>query len=315
MSIDTSNLENISHGAKNPTAVMDAFRSISAEPSSDSHAQVSKNDLSAPFVRPSSEEAALVASLRDAALAKSDISVAHADDFWLLACIRARKGDIPRAMALAHNYIQWRLSLRSEQMNLAQSPKMRAQLERRIVFVTGDTDRSGRPIVNVRMRNQDPSAFAAIDTTRTLSFVLEWTLRTYPAAQTHGVVIVNDFAGVTLRNLDLRLPAVIQRAFSRTIPVRVAALNVINPPLFMKVIFVIAGAVLSQKLKARVSLFSKGDESRLEQLIEKEHIMEDLGMGGTAQWTDEMHRDWIDRMQRDCQTWAPCTSYIVDDSS
>lgn len=313
MSLDVSKLSHTTNGAEGASNVVEAIRSIAQEdPSSDARATVSKADLSAPFIRTPAEESSLVSSLRDDALAAGNGLVAHADQFWLLACVRARKGDIQRALALADNYLKWRVSIGSDEFNVAKSEKMRMQLERCILFVAGNTDREGRPVLNLRLRNQDPSTFAAVDTTRMISFVLEWTLRTYPAAQTHGVVIVNDFADVSFRNLDIRLPGVLRKAFSSTVPVRLASINVVNPPGFFKVIFAIVAPILSMKFKARIRQFSSNNQERFSELFSADQIMKDTGMGGTAEWTEEMHQDWIERMVKDCQTWGPVTTYKED---
>lgn len=310
MSLDVSKLSQTTDGAATPSNIVSAIRGISKDdPSSDGRATVSKADLSAPFIRTPAEEDALVSSLRDAALAAGNGPVAHADPFWLLACVRARKGDVERALALADNYFKWRASINSDEMNVAKSEKMNAQLDRCIIFVSGNTDRDGRPILNLRLRNQDPRMFAAVDTTRMLSFVLEWTLRTFPAAQTHGVVIVNDLTDVSFKNLDIRIPGVLQKAFSRTVPVRLAALNAINPPVFFKALFAIIGPILSMKFKARIRMFSKDDRESFSELFAPDQILKDIDMGGTAEWTEEMHQEWIERMVRDCQTWGPYTTY------
>eukprot|EP00177_Eucheuma_denticulatum_P003318 GFKZ01005994.1.p1 GENE.GFKZ01005994.1~~GFKZ01005994.1.p1 ORF type:complete len:316 (+),score=43.96 GFKZ01005994.1:666-1613(+) len=311
------NLEHLEHttgGAKNPTALVSALRQLTRRTSAPSGAVVSTSDLSTPFVRSAEEEGGLVDALREAAREQGNEVVARADAFWLVACIRARKGDVGRAMALADNYLKWRLGLGADSKDLAQSQQLRAQLERRLVFVPGHVDRDGRPVLNVRLRYQDPSKFSAMDTARTLSFVVEWLLRKYPAAQTHGIVIVNDLRGVTLRNLDLRLPSVLQQAFSKTLPVRVAAINVINPPFLLKAVVGLFASVFSQKLKLRVRFFSKGDEEKLYQLIEPSHLVDDIGMGGTETWTDQMHREWIRTMEQDCHTWPACTLVPVAES-
>lgn len=315
MSLDVSKLSHTTEGAQGAANLVEAIRGIGKEdPSSDARATVSKADLSASFIRTPVEESAIVTSLRDAAVAAGNGPVAQAEDFWLLACVRARKGDVQRALALADNYLKWRASISSDEVNIAKSEKMRSQLERCIVFVAGNTDRDGRPVLNLRLRNQDPRTFAAVDTTRMISFVLEWTLRTYPAAQTHGVVIVNDFTDVSFRNLDIRLPGVLQKAFSRTVPVRLASLNVVNPPAFFKAIFAIVSPIISMKFKARVRQFSKNDQERFSEHFSPDQIMKDTGMGGTAEWTEEMHQEWIERMVKDCQTWGPTSSYKEDSS-
>lgn len=177
------------------------------------------------------------------------------------------------------------------------------------MIVAGNVDKQGRPVVSVRMRNQDPGTFSALDTTRTLAFIIEWTLRTYPDAQKKGIVLINDLRGVGFKNVDLRIPRELSRAFTQVIPVRVAQINLVNPPMFLKALFSFFSSFLSTKLKARVALFGKGDEARFHQLFDRHETMEDLGMNGTLKRSVDDHKTWIDAMARDCKTWPRSTSY------
>lgn len=311
MSLDVKQLESTSAGAENTANVITAFTSLGkSDTTGDNRAAVTAADISSPFVLPEAEETRLVAALRAAADAASNPAVARADRFWLLAAIRARKGDVPRALALAANYVQWRASIGADHLNLAKSEKMRAQLRRRIIFVAGNADREGRPIFNVRLRNQDPSSFAAVDSVRMISFVLEWTLRTFPAAQTHGVIMLNDMAGVGLHNLDLRMPGIMQKAFSKTVPVRLSAFNMVHPPLFFRVVFPLVKNILSHKMKARIRIFPAGEEHRLHEFVAPDQLPDDIqGADGTFSWTTEQHEAWIQRMIDDCQTWSTMSSF------
>ena len=272
-------------------------------------ANVTKADISTPFVLPPAEEAALIARLRQFATDANQPAVAQADDFWLLAAIRARKGDIQRALLLMKNYVEWRSTSSVQELSLAQSEQMQMLLKRQIILVAGNVDRDGRPVINVRARNTAPALFDPQDVVRAVFFVMEWTLRTYPAAQTHGIVLVNDMTGVARHNLDFRIPALMQRAFGRTLPVRVAAITLFNPPSVFKTIVGFVLAFMGEKIKARVRLCGKEDTHVLDERFERDQMMEYLDIGGSVEWNDALHEEWLERMTRDCQRWGPVTTY------
>lgn len=311
MNVDVRQFESTSSGARGIASIVSAFASIgNSGTAGDDRAAATAADISTPFIHRKKVENRLVAKLRAAAEAASNPAVAQADEFWLLAAIRARKGSVRRALALTNNYFKWRASINADGLNLANCEKMRNELRRCVVFVAGNTDRDGRPIINVRQRNRDPSSFSAIDTTRMFSFVIEWTLRTYPAAQTHGMIFVIDMSDVGLRNIDLRMPGILQQAFSKTVPVRIAAFNGVHPPFFVRATFPLVQNVLSEKLNARVHIFPTGDEHRLHEFVAPDQLPDDIeGMDGTLSWTAEKHEAWIQRMMDDCQTWGPITSF------
>lgn len=311
MSLDLPSLSSTTSGAGTGAKLLRAVRALGPASGGDARAAVSAADISTPFVVPAAEEDALVRALRAAARAAGSPPVETADDFWLRACVRARKGDVARALPLADNYLQWRASVRAGAVNAATSETMRSQLRSGFVFAPGNVDREGRPVLNLRMRKQDPGRFSAADTTRMISFVLEWMLRTFPAAQTHGIVIVNDLSCVSYGNLDVRMPGVLQKAFSRTVPVRLASINMVNPPGFFRALFALISPILSAKFKARVRMFPRGNADAFQELFERTEIMTDLGMGGTAEWTEEMHKRWVESLVEDCQTWGPAVTLGV----
>ena len=272
-------------------------------------ANVTVADISTPFVATPTEEATLIAHLRQIATDANQPAVAQADDFWLLAAIRARKGDTHRALSLMKNYIEWKRASSAEKLSLAKSEQMQMLLKRQIILVAGNVDRDGRPVINVRARNTAPSLFDPLDVVRALFFVMEWTLRTYPAAQTHGIVLVNDMTGVVRSNFDLRLPGLMQKALGRTLPVRVAAITLLSPPFVFKTIMWFVLAFAGEKIRARVQICEKEDTHVLDELYERDQMMEYLDVGGSFEWNDALHEEWLERMTRDCQTWAQVTTY------
>lgn len=280
------------------------IRNIGRDKSGDNDpARVNAGDLSTPFIRSQSEEEALVQSLRTSAAEAGNETVATADTFWLLAAIRARKGDVDRALALITNYMAWRESLESNAMNPSQNNTIHEQLLQGVFLVNGSADRDGRPVLTIRMRHHDQSVYSALDTVRTISAVIEWILRTLPKAQTHGIVIVHDMTALRPKNVDFRLPAVLQKAFSRNFPVRLAAFHIIHPPIFVRAIATLMMTVMGEKLKARIRIYGQGDEQKLMEMFTPENVLESVNLGGSAVWSEQHLSDWVKRLVKDSETW------------
>lgn len=283
------------------------FRSLTRQNSNDEIAHVTKADISTPFIRPAQEEARLVESVRQRAIESGRQTVADAEHFWVLAAVRARKGDVIRAEKLLANFINWRERIESSADKQVRLDKTHSQLKSCFMFVSGTTDKAGRPVLHLKMAKHDPSSFSALDTIRTFSTVLEWTLRTYPAAQTHGLVVLHDMSDIALHNLDLRMPGEIQKAFSQSFPVRVASIILCHPPFFLKHVIGFFSSFMSSKLKARITTVGKNDKKLLDELFEPHNVLVDIGLGGTATWTDERHLEWIHRLNNDANAWPEHT--------
>lgn len=266
-------------------------------------ARVHASDLSTPFIRTTTEEEELVQSLRTTAAETGNNTVATVDTFWILAAIRARKGDINRALPLITNYMAWRESLESNAINPSRNDIIQQQLLKGVFLVTGNTDRDGRPVLTVRMRYHDPSVFSALDTVRTISAIIEWMLRTIPKSQTHGIVMVHDMAELRPKNVDFRLPAVLQKAFSRNFPVRLAAFHIIHPPIFVRAIANIMMTVMGEKLKARIRIYVNGDQDKLMEMFTSENILENLNLGGSAVWSDQHQIEWVKQVVKTSESW------------
>lgn len=303
-------IERLEGNARPPSGIasfFSVFRSLARQNSKDEIAHVTKADISTPFIRSAEEETQLVESVRQRALESGRQSVADAEHFWVLAAVRARKGDVTRAEKLLANFISWRKRIESVADKQVRLDKTQSQLKSCFMFVSGTTDKAGRPVLHLKMAKHDPSSFSALDTIRTLSTVLEWTLRTYPAAQTHGMVVLHDMSDIALHNLDLRMPGEIQKAFSQSFPVRVASIILCHPPFFLKHIVGFFSSFMSSKLKARITTVGKNDKNLLDELFEPHNILVDLGLGGTAIWTQERHLEWVRRIDNDAKAWPEHT--------
>lgn len=263
---------------------------------------------SAPWYASAAEEERLVSETRALAAAAGDARAASADAFWVLACLRARKGSAERAAARLRALVAWRGALRMEDASVR--TKTRAFLERGVMICTGARDRSGRHIINGRLRRTDPANFSALDVVRGIALVIEWCLRTYPDSQNCGLVFCSDFGGAGLGNLDPRVPGEMSHAFGQTLPVRVAGMFAMNLPWFIRPVFAIVAAVMSRKIKGRVRGISRSEE--LAQHFEPASVLRDAGMGGTLEWSDEMNQEWVERVMEESASWPSVSTISAD---
>lgn len=94
------------------------------------------------------------------------------------------------------------------------------------------------------------------------------------------------------------------RAFTSVLPIRVAALHITNPGFIIRSVFTVFSAFLSNKLKARIRLFGRGQEDKFTEFFEPEQNLKFLGLGGTLQWTDMQQRELTERMLDDSKQWT-----------
>jgi len=164
------------------------------------------------------------------------VAISQASDFWVRACLHARKGDVKRSAALLRSLVHWKICGLGVPDH-SQKEKLHALLQRGLIWSSGMRDKSGRYILHVRLRNTDPSTFSPVDVVRTVATTIEWTFRNYPAAQTHGILMLGDAGGAGFRNIDPRVPRELAHSFSSTLPVRVGGMCVMNLPWFIRPVF------------------------------------------------------------------------------
>lgn len=134
-----------------------------------------------------------------------------------------------------------------------------------------------------------------------------WLLRTYPKAQTHGIVVVEDLAGFSFKNCDRRLISSLEKAFSNILRVRIAAMHCANAGFLIRTLFALSGAFFSDKLKARIGVYGKGDVGRFGEFFHPDQIPTFLELGGTVEWTRTAKERFSQRMIKDSGTWSRAT--------
>lgn len=280
-----------------------------------SSALTADDNASAPFLLNSTEEKQLLDQVTKLARQSSDADVSNADPFFLLACLRVRKGDPKRAIALLANYLQWRRQVDYyHHLRACADPSTQSTvieiLKSKLLIVAGNTSRDGRPVVTFRYRFLHPHIHSAEHTARVLGIVIEYTLRRYPAAQTHGIVIVDDAAGCSLSNLDVGLLRFLARAFSKVLPVRIAAVYIANPSWIVNIVFHILAPFMSNKLKTRITLCPSQKSELFAEYFEPSQIPTFLNLSGTLEWSDEDHSQFVQDVINHCANWPPASSHV-----
>lgn len=269
---------------------------------------------SVPFILSQEEQDCLVNEMTTLTSQHTSPIVSSAHPFFLLACVRARKGETNRAMALLCNYIDWRQRVQyyhhlSACADVSINSAVRDVIQSGLFIVAGNTSRDGRPVVTARYQFLNPRRFHAEHTARALAIILEYTIRRYPSAQTHGIVVVDDAAGCTMANLDIGLLRFLARALSKVLPVRVAGVYITNPGWLVNTIFRIIAPFMSDKLKTRVMLCPRSDERFFKQYFETSQIPTFLNLGGSLEWTDVEHSQFVQDVIGDCAQWPPASSH------
>lgn len=278
-----------------------------AGPKIDPGAALTAEDAMAVYQPNQDEFSALLEELRttlqtDSELHAAQLSPQMVDPFFVNAALYARKGDMKRAQALLRNYLLWRKRLDADNVHPASSSALREQLRSGLMLSPGTRDRCGRAVVYMRLRLNQPDRYSALDTIRLASVVLEWTLRTYPYARTHGIAFFQDLRDVRFRNMDFRVPREMRNAFAQTLPIRCGSMNVLNPPMFLRVIFAVVNKMFSEKMKTRVNVVANSQS--LLRNIDPDQILKDTCLGGLLEWDEQMHALWCDRVESDFVAWS-----------
>lgn len=308
---DVMNVEHLEGVSTDEAGFNSAFEAISQlqhrhqNSTHDTSVLTPDDSASAPFEIPPEDEARLIEQMRHYARQNENALVANADPFWLLVCLRARKGNVQRAVGLADGYLNWRLELKCDQHTLATSDAVRRIFEQDIFVFAASKSRDGRYVLALRYANLNPKLFAAIDMVRAIAFLNEWMMRTYPSITTHGVVMLEDHTDFTFLKFDRRLLQFMVDAFSKKLPTRMSAIHIVNPPWYVRIMVALFGNFFSEKLQARLRVCGRGNQARFAQCFDKDQTFTFLDMGGTLEWGEEQRNTWIERMIKDCETWHP----------
>eukprot|EP00123_Amoebidium_parasiticum_P019920 comp36857_c0_seq1/m.47333 comp36857_c0_seq1/g.47333 ORF comp36857_c0_seq1/g.47333 comp36857_c0_seq1/m.47333 type:complete len:321 (-) comp36857_c0_seq1:72-1034(-) len=214
----------------------------------------------------------------------------EAGETWQLACLRARKYIVERALVLVENYMTWRKTFQVDTITPATSESLLSQLRAGIIRAPGTRDKLGRTCLVVDLSKHDPHKWNALETVRDIHCVFERVLLDNPEAQARGIVIVLIGTNIRFGNLDTRVPQELFRAFSKQLPIRLGGIYLIDPPWFMRIIFPIIRRFMPVKFQERMLLLGDGARGLLEHFDRDEILVE---LGGTKEYD---HTAYVDRL-------------------
>eukprot|EP00730_Choanoeca_flexa_P015634 TRINITY_DN7224_c0_g1_i1.p1 TRINITY_DN7224_c0_g1~~TRINITY_DN7224_c0_g1_i1.p1 ORF type:complete len:327 (+),score=38.35 TRINITY_DN7224_c0_g1_i1:231-1211(+) len=225
-----------------------------------------------PFEQNSPEERNEFEKLRELAADLPEYSASG--DFWTLACLRARKYNLERALKLLSSFHQWRVKMKLLERNIHTDAKLRELIELGVVQPTGQRDRVGHYIIVLRMAKADPRKFDPDDAIRNIYAALEYLYRRYPEAQSNGVAVLVDQRGASLKNMDTAVPRLLFKALANHVPCRFGGLYAVDPPLFMRMLLPVAKLMLKRKLRERLHVLKAVDELR--NYFDEDQLLDDF---------------------------------------
>jgi len=190
-----------------------------------------------------------------------------------LLCLRGRKYDPARAAALMPDLINLieELDLRSP------SAQLKADLASGKVVVTGAKDEMNRAVVWLRLRFHDPKQCGPRDMGRLFATVILHALRDENTARC-GIVILQDFTGVGMKNIDPKTGKYLFGECFPRLPVRIGRACIFNPPWFIgKVVLPVVKAFMSPKLKSRLVIVNGSKPAGLAAILPPTSLTEELG--------------------------------------
>lgn len=273
-------------------------------------AQVLKSDNVKPFLISKVRETALVNKIRDISLTADNDYVGIADSFWLQACLRARNGDVVRAIALCNNYLQWRRSVKyHERTTSGLSPKVRELLATGTFSVIGNESLTEQPILTIRYEYFEPSKFELSDATVCFSVLIEYLMRTFPKCQTHGMMVMEEMSGAKVSNLDIRLATWLTKAMSSIVPLRISAMFFCNAKRGVRTALRIMSPLMSRRFKTTVYVMHEGIAERFHSFFAPDQTPTFMRMAGTLEWNIVNQRRLARIVTEKCQSWPIASTF------
>ena len=146
--------------------------------------------------------------------------------------------------------------------------------------VDGVTDAKGRAIVYIDPSVQDRTKYTVLSLCRALWYTLHAALE-LESAQKHGVVMLLNPSDSRLSQFDRRLPKVMVPSIQGALPMRLSAMHLCYPPVFVSIILPIIKIFMSERMKKRILLHPGTRDHVLERLnrygLGKNILPSDLG--------------------------------------
>lgn len=280
------------------------------DPNSANAATVCKIDNLRPFVMSRQREAALINRVRDVALSADNDYVGIADSFWVLASLRARNGDMHRAIALLTNYLAWRRSVTYHDRLCNGVSSAVCDLLRTGTFsVCGNCSVDGQPVLTIRYEYYEPAKHQIADVSIAFTVLVEYLMRRFPRCQTHGLVVMEEMSGAKVANLDIRVANFLSRAFSSMLPLRIAAMFFCNAKRGVRTALRFMSPFLAKKFKTRVYVMHEGVVERFATFFASDQTPTFMKMHGSMVWSmkDQHKMAWT--VARECQKWPKASTF------
>lgn len=197
------------------------------------------------------------------------------DSNFLLRFLRVKKFSVPMAQEAIERYIllrqSWGIAFNQLDYKL---PVMMELLELGYIFVSPFKDKGGRRVVIYRPGVFDPYKYTNQDMCRVMGICYE-TLLEDEENQVRGVIHYADGSGVSFPHLTLFTPKEAVRIVKngeRTLPMRHKQIYAINVHPTIKFALDFGLALISDKIKKRVKLYSAMEEVEIDKrLLPKEY--------------------------------------------
>ncbi|KAH9490565.1 hypothetical protein Btru_034130 [Bulinus truncatus] len=202
---------------------------------------------------------------------------ARTDINFLLAFLRASKFDQERAFQLVKNYYNIRRES-PEIFDDLKPSRVRNVFDDGIMEVLKDRDSQGCRVVIVRPAHWDPDRYSIQEMPRS-TYLLMAKLMEEEETQVHGVHIINDLSGTTMKQMSHIGPTVARQyihIMQDVIPLRLKRFDYMNEPGFFDVVFAIFKQFMKDKLTRRVFL-NGSKRDKLHESINPDYLPTDLG--------------------------------------
>ena len=213
---------------------------------------------------------------------------------WAAACLRYRSYHVRDAAHSLRNYLDWRRVFELDRLGTPLHSAMRDVLHSQCVRLTGARDRSGRPILHVFASLVPPSSCVE-DVVRTVHWLAECAMRTWPECQLEGIAVLLDCTGTESAALTTRLLHLGQQVIHRLkyIPVGVAVLLGLNLGKRMEPAWVALADAMPPTTEVRAVCAQSSAEcvGVLEPFISEAQLLPDHG--GSFEFS---HDDWCQRV-------------------
>lgn len=206
----------------------------------------------------------------------SDEDVNSIKDYNLIKFLRW-KPDIKRAAGRHRDLQKWRQETSIfDNLKASSDSSLKRVLESNTVVAPDNmVDKQGRTVLVFRFRNNDMSdGRTPQDVVRMLLYTIDRILEN-PETQTKGVVIFHDMTGLSLNNVDIRIPKLMLSSLIGHFPIRIHGIYVYHAPGFFRAIFSLVSLLIPAKLRGRIHFVDSLDN--VYEIIDQDEMLEEHG--------------------------------------